>query len=80
MDDKIIIETIRKNLIQCRLDANLTQKQVGEIVGKKPTTVATWEQGKTMPDIETLYHLTKYYGKTLNFMYGIEDSDTDSNK
>ena len=80
MNDIDIIEIIRKNLIQCRLEANLTQKEVGEIVGKKPTTVATWEQGKTMPDIETLYRLTKYYGKTLNFMYGIEDSDTDSEK
>ena len=78
MNDHEIIETIRKNLIQCRLEANLTQKQVGEIVCKKPTTVATWEQGKTMPDIETLYTLTKYYGKTLNFMYGVEDSDSNS--
>lgn len=74
MNDYEINQIIRNHLIQCRLEANLTQKEVGEIVGKKPTTVATWEQGKTMPDIETLYHLTKYYGKTLNYMFGIEDN------
>ena len=68
-----IKQIVRKRLIQCRLEANLTQKDVGEIVGKKPTTVATWEQGKTMPDVETLYRLTKYYGKTLEFMYGESD-------
>lgn len=79
MNDNELNNIIRENLIQCRLEANLTQKQVGEIVGKKPTTVATWEQGKTMPDIETLYRLTKHYGKTLAFMFG-EDSDTDSKK
>ena len=80
MNDNEINNIIRKNLIQCRIEANLTQKEVGEIVGKKPTTVATWEQGKTMPDIETLYRLTKYYGKTLNYMYGIEESDKNSEK
>lgn len=77
MNDNEINTIIRNNLIQCQLEANLTQKEVGEIVGKKPTTVATWEQGKTMPDIETLYRLTKYYGKTLEFMFG-EDSGNDS--
>ena len=73
MNDNEINTIIRKRLIQCRKEANLTQKDVGEIVGKKPTTVATWEQGITMPDIETLYRLTKYYGKTLKYMFGETD-------
>ena len=73
MNDYQIKQTIRNHLIQCRLEANLTQKEVGEIIGKSSNAVASWEQGLSMPDIETLYRLTKYYGKTLNYMFGVED-------
>lgn len=69
-----IREIVRQKLIECRKEKNLTQTQVGEIVGKKKTTVATWEQGKTMPDIDTLYQLSKYYGKSINYMYGENDN------
>ena len=67
-----INEIIRLKLIECRKERHLTQTEVGEIVGKKKTTVASWEQGQTMPDAETLYLLAKYYGKSMNFMYGEE--------
>lgn len=72
MSDYEVRAIIRNRLIECRLEANLTQKEVGDIVGKKPTTVASWEQGMSLPDIETLYKLTKYYGKTLKYMFGEE--------
>jgi len=72
MSDYEVRQTIRNRLIECRIEANLTQKEVGDIVGKKPTTVASWEQGMSLPDIETLYRLTKFYGKTLKFMFGEE--------
>lgn len=72
MNDNEIAQIVRNRLIECRIESNLTQKEVGEIVNKKPTTVASWEQGKSLPDIDTLYYLTKYYGKTLSFMFGEE--------
>ena len=73
MKDFEIKQIVRERLTECRLEANLTQKEVGEIVDKKPTTVASWEQGKSLPDIETLYQLTVYYGKTIDYMLGITD-------
>ncbi len=80
LSDKEISEIVRKKLIECRKERHLTQTDVGLIVDKKKTTVATWEQGKAMPDIDTLYRLTKYYGKTLAYMFGEEDGDSKSNK
>ena len=65
-----IKENVRKALISCRKEKGLTQTQVGELVGKTKTAVASWEQGLTIPDIETLYKLSKYYNKTINYMYG----------
>lgn len=67
-------DTIRKRLIQCRTDNNLTQADVGVVVGKSKTAVASWEQGLSLPDIMTLYRLSQYYEKTLEYMYGKEES------
>lgn len=68
--DAEIKEIVRQRLVQCRKEHQMTQTQVGELVGKKKTTVASWEQGVTSPDIETLYRLASYYEKSLDFMFG----------
>ena len=70
--DKEMRNIVRKNLIKCRTERELTQTDVGKIVGKSKTAIASWEQGLSMPDIITLYKLANYYGVTLEFMYGEE--------
>lgn len=71
MTDYEIRDTIRNRLIECRIESNLTQKEVGEVVVKKSSNaVASWEQGLSLPDIVTLFRLAKYYGKSLDFMFG----------
>jgi transcriptional regulator with XRE-family HTH domain len=70
--DKEMRDIVRKNLIKCRTERELTQTDVGKIVGKSKTAIASWEQGLSMPDIITLYKLVNYYGVTLDFMYGEE--------
>lgn len=68
--DKEMRDIVRKNLIKCRTERELTQTDVGKIVGKSKTAIASWEQGLSMPDVITLYKLANYYGVTLEFMYG----------
>lgn len=70
MTDYEIRDTIRNRLIECRIESNLTQKEVGEVVKKSSNAVASWEQGLSLPDIVTLIRLAKYYGKSLDFMFG----------
>jgi repressor LexA len=65
---------IRNILIECRTQKQLTQTEVGKIVGKSKTAVASWEQGLSMPDAVTLYRLAQYYGKPIDFMYGDDPS------
>lgn len=74
-DDELIKAKIRKNLIECRIEKGLTQTDVGKLVGKSKTAVASWEQGLSMPDIATLYRLALYYEKTIAYMYGEKDSN-----
>lgn len=71
--DKLIRERIRQNLIQCRIDHGFTQTQIGKLVDKSKNAVASWEQGLSLPDVETLYKLSVIYGVGISFMYGIDD-------
>ena len=65
-----IKDIIRQTLIELRTEHEMTQTDVGKVVGKSKTAVASWEQGKSMPDAETLYRLALYYEKTIDYMYG----------
>lgn len=68
-------EKIRNILIECRTQKELTQTEVGKVVGKSKNAVASWEQGLSLPDVVTLYRLAKYYGKSIDYMYGMESND-----
>ena len=68
-EDILLREAIRENLIACRTSKGITQTDLGKIVGKTKTAVASWEQGISLPDITTLYKLSKYYGKELEYFY-----------
>lgn len=68
--DYEIKDRIRRILINCRNEKQLTQTEVGKIVGKSKTAVASWEQGLSMPDAATLYRLSIYYKKSIAYMYG----------
>ena len=65
-------DKVRKILIDLRIENKLTQTEVGQIVGKSKNAVASWEQGLSLPDIVTLYKLSRYYGHSLDYMFGEE--------
>ena len=67
--DEELRTNIRNNLIQCRKEKGLSQLELAKIIESKPTTVASWEQGLSLPSIQMLYRLAKYYDKTLDYMY-----------
>ena len=60
-------------LIECRKERGLTQAELAKIMDSNPTTIASWEQGKSLPSIQMLYRLAQYYGKTIGYMYGEEE-------
>jgi transcriptional regulator with XRE-family HTH domain len=70
--DQALRNRIMNILIQCRKEKGISQLELADIIDSKPTTVASWEQGKSLPSIQTLYRLSQYYGKTIGFMYGEE--------
>ena len=73
MNDYEIRNTIKEVLISCRKEKGISQKDLAEAINSKPTTIASWEQGDSLPKVHDLYHLAKYYGKTIGYMYGEEE-------
>ena len=69
LDTETLRNNIRENLINLRISNKLTQEDVGNVVDKKFTTVASWEQGKSLPDLQTLYRLSLYYKKSMEYFY-----------
>ena len=76
--DEMDIE-IRNNvmrvLVECRKEKGITQAELAKYLDSKPTTIASWEQGLSMPDVATLYRLASYYNKTIAYMYGEKDGE-----
>ena len=67
--DNEIRRNIQNNLVDLRKKSSLTQADISKMTGKAVTTVATWEQGKTLPDAYTLYMLAKRYNVSMDYMY-----------
>ncbi len=68
-DDKELRQIIATNLRQFREERDLSQTDLGKIIGKAKTTISTWERGESMPDAAMLYRLATYYNKTIDMMY-----------
>ena len=66
---------VMNTLIECRKEKGISQKELAHVVDLKETTVASWEQGKSLPSIDMLYKLAKYYNKTMNYMYGEQEGE-----
>ena len=75
--DNEIRKNIQTNLTELRKQNNLTQADIAKITGKAITTVATWEQGKTLPDVYTLFLLTRRYGVTMDYMFANNEHNDD---
>ncbi|MCR5357413.1 MAG: helix-turn-helix domain-containing protein [Lachnospiraceae bacterium] len=60
------------NLVQLRKIRNLTQEDVAEEVGVTRQSVAKWEAGETLPDIEKCKLLAELYGVSLDDLANYE--------
>lgn len=55
--NQILIEKLRA----ARIDNNLKQSDVAELLKVKKNTISNWENGKSNPDIDALVELCKIY-------------------
>ncbi len=63
---KDIKAIVAENLTSLRKSHGLTQAQLAEKFNYSDKAICRWEHGDTLPDINTLYALTEFYGITMN--------------
>ena len=70
--DTTIRETMRLNIIQKRRDNQWTQTDLADRVGLKKNTIASWEQGLSSPDIDTVVKLMELFDMTFGEFTGTD--------
>lgn len=62
-----------ENLKKLRLNRELTQEQLADVLGVSPQAVSRWENGTTYPDITLLPTIACYFEITLDELMGMDD-------
>ena len=70
--DTFIRETIRLNIISKRKELGMTQTELASAVGLKKNSIASWEQGLSSPDIDTIAKLLKLFDMDIYDFTGIQ--------
>lgn len=74
-ENKDIKEIIAKNLANLRKNKKITQTELAEKFGYSDKAISKWENGDTLPDIQTLYQLCEFYNVTLDFLVSEQSFD-----
>lgn len=62
-----------ERLKEIRRDCGLIQKDVYTRLQVSPNCYASWEQGRTQPDIENIKKLCKIFDVSADYLIGLED-------
>ncbi len=62
-------------LREVRHESGMTQKDVYTVLQVSPNCYASWEQGRTQPDIENIKKLCAIFEVSADYLLGIEDKN-----
>ena len=60
-------------LREVRRESGMTQKDVYTVLQVSPNCYASWEQGRTQPDIENIKRLCAIFDVSADYLLGLED-------
>jgi transcriptional regulator with XRE-family HTH domain len=61
-------------LKQLRLENKLTQSELADVLGLKPTAISNYESQRNEPSFEKLIMLSNYFEVSCDYLLGITDS------
>lgn len=64
------VEAFAQKLKKAREDTGFTQREVAKELNLKQVTIASYEIGRTQPDIETMGKLIDFYGISADWLLG----------
>lgn len=53
-----------ENLVQLRKKSNISQEQLAQMLNVTRQAVSKWESGQSMPDVEKLVSMSRFFGVT----------------
>ena len=65
--------TFAERIKELRLEKNLTQTQLGEIIGVKHFSIYSYEKGRACPEMKGLVALADYFGVSMDYLAGRTD-------
>lgn len=68
--------SFQDRLRELREERNLTQQELGQIIGVSKSTIAMYEQGKRKPKFEIQEALADYFNVDLDYLTGRSDKTT----
>ncbi|MBR2988749.1 MAG: helix-turn-helix transcriptional regulator [Clostridia bacterium] len=66
------MEVFCERLKYLRKCAELTQKQLAEIIKTNNSSVCDWECGRSEPDLKTLTIIASFFDVTTDYLLGLE--------
>ena len=60
-------------LKELRIQRNLKQRELGEIMGCSQVTIARWESGERNPGISDILKLAEFFDVTTDYLLGAKD-------
>lgn len=64
---------VGKRIKKLRLNKNLTQETLAEILDVDVNTISNWETGNTLPKTNNLKRLSEYFEVTEDYLLGLEE-------
>lgn len=65
--------TFSERIKELRLEHNLTQAQLGEIMGVKNFSIYSYEKGRACPEMKNLIILADYFDVSIDYLVGRTD-------
>ena len=62
-----------ERLKHLRIETNLTQNQLAQILNTTQRRISYFEIGKVEPDLTTLCNIAKYFSVTTDYLLGLTD-------
>lgn len=69
-----------ENLKKLRIEKNLKQEELGDILNVSKATISSWEMGRTQPPFEAIELILKYFNVSPNYMFGFNEDDIEKMK
>ena len=63
----------KERLKELRLEKNMTQQELGNLVNISKMAISHWEKGHSEPSISQLIFLSEYFGVTVDYLVGKTD-------